>query len=216
MSCPDEGDGGRPAKRSHAEVAGFHEDDEDERRCAEAVREYMTRIEPRWLKRSNVERRCVDTLSREEFVEKYEKPRIPVILTGVVSKWLAATEWTRKRLLERFGEKTFRVSASVDMTLREYLVSADRSEAQHELRPLYLFDKDFCSKCPEMVAEFSVPPYFEEDLMDVLGAANFVRTQTLRTYEPLLVTALVYLVLALLIENVFRRLAHRLPTRSGF
>jgi polar amino acid transport system permease protein len=53
-------------------------------------------------------------------------------------------------------------------------------------------------------------------VMDVLGAANFVRTQTLRTYEPLLVTALVYLVLALLIENVFRRLAHHLPTRSGF
>jgi polar amino acid transport system permease protein len=53
-------------------------------------------------------------------------------------------------------------------------------------------------------------------VMDVLGAANFVRTQTLRTYEPLLVTALVYLVLALLIEEVFRRLAHRLPTRSGF
>jgi polar amino acid transport system permease protein len=53
-------------------------------------------------------------------------------------------------------------------------------------------------------------------VMDVLGAANFVRTQTLRTYEPLLVTALVYLVLALLIEQVFRRLARRLPVRSGF
>jgi polar amino acid transport system permease protein len=52
--------------------------------------------------------------------------------------------------------------------------------------------------------------------MDVLGAANFVRTQTLRTYEPLLVTALVYLVLALLIEQVFRRLARRMPVRSGF
>jgi polar amino acid transport system permease protein len=53
-------------------------------------------------------------------------------------------------------------------------------------------------------------------VMDVLGAANFVRTQTLRTYEPLLVTALVYLVLALLIEQVFRRLARRAPVRSGF
>ncbi len=53
-------------------------------------------------------------------------------------------------------------------------------------------------------------------VMDVLGAANFVRTQTLRTYEPLLVTALVYLVLALLIEQVFRRLARRLPARSSF
>ena len=53
-------------------------------------------------------------------------------------------------------------------------------------------------------------------VMDVLGAANFVRTQTLRTYEPLLVTALVYLVLALLIEHIFRRLARRMPVRSGF
>ncbi len=53
-------------------------------------------------------------------------------------------------------------------------------------------------------------------VMDVLGAANFVRNQTLRTYEPLLVTALVYLVLALLIEYVFRRMGRRLSTRSGF
>lgn len=53
-------------------------------------------------------------------------------------------------------------------------------------------------------------------VMDVLGAANFVRTQTLRTYEPLLVTAVVYLVLALLIEYGFRRIGRRMPTRSGF
>jgi polar amino acid transport system permease protein len=53
-------------------------------------------------------------------------------------------------------------------------------------------------------------------VMDVLGAANFVRTQTLRTYEPLLITALVYLVLALLIEYVFRRMARRVPARTGF
>ena len=53
-------------------------------------------------------------------------------------------------------------------------------------------------------------------VMDVLGAANFVRSQTYRTYEPLLVTALVYLVLALLIEFVFRRLARGVPARSGF
>ena len=53
-------------------------------------------------------------------------------------------------------------------------------------------------------------------VMDVLGAANFVRTQTLRTYEPLLVTAVVYLVLALLIEHGFRRIGRKIPTRSGF
>jgi polar amino acid transport system permease protein len=53
-------------------------------------------------------------------------------------------------------------------------------------------------------------------VMDVLGVANFVRSQTLRTYEPLLATALVYLVLALVIEMLFRLLGRGVPTRRGF
>ncbi|MDN0084191.1 ABC transporter permease subunit [Crenobacter sp. SG2305] len=52
-------------------------------------------------------------------------------------------------------------------------------------------------------------------VMDVLGAANLVRAQTFRTYEPLLVIAITYLVLALLIERVFRRLELRIPVRGA-
>ncbi|WP_018153124.1 ABC transporter permease [Leeia oryzae] len=52
-------------------------------------------------------------------------------------------------------------------------------------------------------------------VMDVLGAANLVRAQTLRTYEPLLSVALIYLVLAWLIERVFRKLERRIPVRSA-
>ena len=52
-------------------------------------------------------------------------------------------------------------------------------------------------------------------VMDVLGAANLVRAQTLRTYEPLLSVALIYLVLAWLIERLFRRLERRIPVRSA-
>lgn len=52
-------------------------------------------------------------------------------------------------------------------------------------------------------------------VMDVLGAANLVRAQTLRTYEPLLAIAVVYLVLALLVEQVFRRLERRIPVRNA-
>jgi polar amino acid transport system permease protein len=51
-------------------------------------------------------------------------------------------------------------------------------------------------------------------VMDVLGAANLVRAQTLRTYEPLLAIATVYLLLALLIERVFRRFEQRIPARG--
>ncbi|KAG8459789.1 hypothetical protein KFE25_014352 [Diacronema lutheri] len=140
-------------------------------RRVEAIRAFATRVEPRWLERSNVDRRSVDGLSHAEFVEKYEKPRVPLILTGAVSKWRAATEWTRARLVERYGQTRFRVSASIDMPLGEYLAYADSCGAPgaREERPLYLFDKDFCSKCPEMASEFAVPEYFAEDLMGVLG-----------------------------------------------
>lgn len=52
-------------------------------------------------------------------------------------------------------------------------------------------------------------------VMDVLGAANYIRAQTLRTYEPLLVVALIYVVLAFCIERAFAYLERRVPVRSS-
>lgn len=49
---------------------------------------------------------------------------------------------------------------------------------------------------------------------DLLGAANLVRAQTLKVYEPLLVVAVVYIVLALLIEQGFARIG-RTPQRQA-
>ncbi|KVN31954.1 nickel permease [Burkholderia pyrrocinia] len=50
-------------------------------------------------------------------------------------------------------------------------------------------------------------------VMDVLGAANYIRAQTLRTYEPLLAIAVIYVALAFLIERAFGRLERRVPVR---
>jgi polar amino acid transport system permease protein len=52
-------------------------------------------------------------------------------------------------------------------------------------------------------------------VMDVLGAANYIRAQTLRTYEPLLAIAIIYVVLAFVIEKAFGYLEHRVPVRSS-
>jgi len=41
---------------------------------------------------------------------------------------------------------------------------------------------------------------------DLLGAANLVRAQTLKVYEPLLAVALIYIVLAFVIEHLCARL----------
>lgn len=48
---------------------------------------------------------------------------------------------------------------------------------------------------------------------DLLGSANYVRAQTLITYEPLITVALIYMLLAWLIERGFRLLENRVPTR---
>lgn len=49
---------------------------------------------------------------------------------------------------------------------------------------------------------------------DLLGAANLVRAQTLRVYEPLLAVAVIYIVLAFVIEHVFSRWG-KVPQRQA-
>jgi polar amino acid transport system permease protein len=48
-------------------------------------------------------------------------------------------------------------------------------------------------------------------IIDLMGAANIVRAQTFRVYEPLLLVAGVYVVLAVIIALIFRWLEGRVP-----
>lgn len=49
---------------------------------------------------------------------------------------------------------------------------------------------------------------------DLLGAANLVRSQTLRVYEPLLLVAITYIVLALIIEKSFKLMGNPSQRRA--
>ena len=49
-------------------------------------------------------------LTVQQFVEQYELPRRPVIITGLTDIWPAQTEmWTEDQLLQRFGDHKFKV-----------------------------------------------------------------------------------------------------------
>ncbi len=52
-------------------------------------------------------------------------------------------------------------------------------------------------------------------VMDMLGVTNAFSVQSLKTYEPMLLITVIYLILAMFIEHVFRRIEARLPTRSA-
>lgn len=49
---------------------------------------------------------------------------------------------------------------------------------------------------------------------DLLGSANFVRSQTLITYEPLITVALIYMAMAWVIEKIFLFLERKVPNRT--
>lgn len=49
-------------------------------------------------------------LTVQQFVEQYEVPRVPVVVTGLTDAWPAAQQWTPGKLLEQFREHRFKVS----------------------------------------------------------------------------------------------------------
>lgn len=51
-------------------------------------------------------------------------------------------------------------------------------------------------------------------VVDLLGAANRIRSMTFEVYKPLLLVAVIYLVITLFIEYVFKRIEKRIPAQG--
>lgn len=51
----------------------------------------------------HVERIDANKVSLEDFIEKYEKPYQPVIITGVTENWKASYKWTLEVSLAYFS-----------------------------------------------------------------------------------------------------------------
>jgi hypothetical protein len=121
-----------------------------------------------WTSFQNILRVSADDISVAEFETLYERPGKPVIITGVVSRWPAFERWGLEALRARFGSTPFHVGGH-EMTLAAYL---DYALSSVDEQPLYLFDKSFADRAPEMAAEYNVPPLFapERDLFAQLPA----------------------------------------------
>ena len=46
-----------------------------------------------------------------EFIERYERPRLPVVITGLTESWNASRgeAWSVEKLVEQFGSHRFKV-----------------------------------------------------------------------------------------------------------
>ena len=113
-----------------------------------------------------------------EFAARFERPRLPVVITDAADTWPAGGgAWATDALLARVGSHKFKVGAdddgcSVRLRFKDFAAyCTDGVHAGADDSPLYIFDGSFAdkegSKC--MAADYAVPPPFEEDLMALAG-----------------------------------------------
>ena len=112
-------------------------------------------------------------LSVEQFIETYEKPAIPCMLTGCADHWKARTEWSYENFLKRYGnvllkcgedDDGYKVKIKVKYFLEYMYLQRDDS-------PLYLFDSSFDESADTkgLLDHYDLPKYFREDLFRLVG-----------------------------------------------
>ena len=124
-------------------------------------------IPPEWYAHDTIPRVSAKQLTVEQFIERFEKPNIPCIITDLVTEWPAFTKWQMPLLAARHGQARFHCGG-LTMTLADYFHYVSDVSGKDD-RPLYLFERSWLEAAPDMEAEFSVPPYFVDDLTRYLG-----------------------------------------------
>lgn len=126
-----------------------------------------TLISSAWLEHTDVSRISAEKASPEFFREHFDRRNIPVIITDVVKKWAAYSNWTREGLVNRCGDIHFNAGGCY-FSLRHYFAYCEAVENKDD-QPLYIFDKHFANKVPSLTEDYAVPEYFSDDLFNVLG-----------------------------------------------
>ena len=73
--------------------------------------------------------------------------------------------WSRETLTSSRGDTAFTVGG-YEMRLSDFWSYCDRSSDD---LPLYLFDKAFAEKAPELATQYDPPAHFSDDLFSLLG-----------------------------------------------
>uniref|UniRef100_A0A0G4I6S4 JmjC domain-containing protein n=1 Tax=Chromera velia CCMP2878 TaxID=1169474 RepID=A0A0G4I6S4_9ALVE len=111
--------------------------------------------------------------SVREFIEKYEKPGLPVIIQGLMDDWPAMQNWEWSRLERKYRHGSFKVGEDDDghrikMRLKYFL---DYLRHQTDDSPLYLFESacEDATRTAGLLEDFRIPDVFPFDLHCVLG-----------------------------------------------
>jgi len=115
-----------------------------------------------------IARETAAALSTAEFVARYERPNLPVVIDGVAAAWpaLAADAWRPAALYARYRHRRFKCGEDdrgypVRVKLKYFLRYA---AAQRDDSPLYVFDSMYQSdgSACGILHDYAVPRYFGE------------------------------------------------------
>ena len=110
----------------------------------------------------------------EQFREQFAAPGFPVILTGLTDDW-AARRWTPSELARRYPDVRVSVTprdsvveGTRETRLSDYIETVEQGRDGGD----YLTSWCFRSDCPELLEDFTVPVYFQEDWLEELPQKN--------------------------------------------
>ena len=133
------------------------------------------KIPTEWTHVETVRRESIQHLSTEQFVQKYEIPNQPVILTGChhhPGSRDAYTKWNRTYMTATAQPTTTFNAAGHALSLDSYFKYSDQ---QKDDSPLYLFDKHFITNTPQFGLDYEPLPYFntQRDLFHLLTDTGY-------------------------------------------
>jgi histone arginine demethylase JMJD6 len=114
-------------------------------------------------------------MSVEDFIERYEKPALPVIIEGIpkAESWAAVENWDLGKLNRRYRNRRLKCGEdddgySVRVKLKHFL---QYMENQTDDSPLYVFDSSYDDdpKNKSLLQDYAPPSYFREDLFKLIG-----------------------------------------------
>ncbi|KAK3248162.1 hypothetical protein CYMTET_42371 [Cymbomonas tetramitiformis] len=126
--------------------------------------------------RDEIPRIKCSEVTPEEFIERFEAPCQPCVITGLTEEWAAHHKWTWDKLLAKFPEHKFKVGSDDDgyavrIKFKYYYEYLHSLEHGKDDSPLYIFDGTFADRAGSkaLSEDYKAPEYFSEDLFKFVG-----------------------------------------------